>query len=208
MRFCIFLLCLVTANIFSQTSLVAKRIKEKITVDAKMGESSWLTADSTTTNFITIRPVPGLESAEGTTVRLVYDDFALYFFVTCYDNPDSISNVYSVRDDYNANADVFSVFLDTYNDHQNGFYFGITSTGVQLDGKILLGDFNDQLNLVWEVRCDEPIMLGWRNCAFHTPHCDFRKKKFSHGTLILIGKSLEEERRQLGLGLIRILKIT
>ena len=150
MRICIFLLCLVSANYFSQASLAAIRIKEKITVDAKMGEASWLLSDSTTTNFITIRPVPGLKSAQGTTVRLVYDDFALYFFVTCYDNPDSISNVYSVRDDYNANADVFSVFLDTYNDHQNGFYFGITSTGVQLDGKILLGDFNDQLNLVWE----------------------------------------------------------
>jgi len=150
MRFCIFLLCFVTGNFFSQESLVAKRIKEKITVDAKMGESSWLLADSTTTNFITIRPVPGLQSTQGTIVRLVYDDFALYFFVTCYDDPDSISNVYSVRDDYNANADVFSIFLDTYNDHQNGFYFGITSTGVQLDGKILLGDFNDQLNLVWE----------------------------------------------------------
>jgi len=81
---------------------------------------------------------------------MVYDDFALYFFVTCFDIKDSISKVFTVRDDYNANADIFSIFMDTYNDHQNGFYFGITSTGVQLDGKILSGDVNDQLNLVWE----------------------------------------------------------
>jgi hypothetical protein len=119
-------------------------------VDAKMNEEVWAKADSTQNEFITIRPIPALKSDHRTTVRMVYDDFALYFFVTCFDVKDSISKVFTVRDDYNANADIFSIFMDTYNDHQNGFYFGITSTGVQLDGKILSGDVNDQLNLVWE----------------------------------------------------------
>jgi len=32
--------------------------------------------------------------------------------------------VLSVRDDYPSTADIFGIFLDTYNDHQNGFYFG------------------------------------------------------------------------------------
>jgi hypothetical protein len=115
-----------------------------------MNEEVWTKADSTQNEFITIRPIPALKSEHRTTVRMVYDDFALYFFVTCFDIKDSISKVFTVRDDYNANADIFSIFMDTYNDHQNGFYFGITSTGVQLDGKILSGDVNDQLNLVWE----------------------------------------------------------
>jgi hypothetical protein len=115
-----------------------------------MNEEVWTKADSTQNEFITIRPIPALKSEHRTTVRMVYDDFALYFFVTCFDVKDSISKVFTVRDDYNANADIFSIFMDTYNDHQNGFYFGITSTGVQLDGKILSGDVNDQLNLVWE----------------------------------------------------------
>jgi len=145
LSFFLFPLCIGAQQQFS-----ALRINSKITVDAKMNEEAWSKSDSTATDFITIRPIPALKSQHKTSVRLVYDDFALYFFVTCYDIRDSISDVFTVRDDYNANADVFSIYLDTYNDHQNGFYFGITSTGVQLDGKILAGDFNDQLNLVWE----------------------------------------------------------
>jgi hypothetical protein len=136
--------------VWTQQHYTALRTTAKITVDAKMNEEVWTKADSTRNEFITIRPIPALKSEHRTTVRMVYDDFALYFFITCFDVKDSISNVFTVRDDYNANADIFSIFLDTYNDHQNGFYFGITSTGVQLDGKILSGDVNDQLNLVWE----------------------------------------------------------
>jgi hypothetical protein len=136
--------------VWTQQQYTALRTTAKITVDAKMNEEVWAKADSTQNEFITIRPIPALKSDHRTTVRMVYDDFALYFFVTCFDVKDSISKVFTVRDDYNANADIFSIFMDTYNDHQNGFYFGITSTGVQLDGKILSGDVNDQLNLVWE----------------------------------------------------------
>lgn len=136
--------------VWAQQQYTALRTTAKITVDAKMNEEVWAKADSTQNEFITIRPIPALKSEHRTTVRMVYDDFALYFFVTCFDVKDSISKVFTVRDDYNANADIFSIFMDTYNDHQNGFYFGITSTGVQLDGKILSGDVNDQLNLVWE----------------------------------------------------------
>ena len=136
--------------VWTQQQYTALRTTAKITVDSKMNEEVWAKADSTQNEFITIRPIPALKSDHRTTVRMVYDDFALYFFVTCFDVKDSISKVFTVRDDYNANADIFSIFMDTYNDHQNGFYFGITSTGVQLDGKILSGDVNDQLNLVWE----------------------------------------------------------
>jgi len=157
LAFFLFPLCFWTQQQFS-----ALRTSNKMTVDAKMNEEVWAQADSTGTDFITIRPIPALKSQHNTTVRLVYDDFALYFFITCYDVKDSISNVFTVRDDFNANADIFSLFLDTYNDHQNGFYFGITSTGVQLDGKILSGDINDQLNLVWEsqVRLTENAWLA------------------------------------------------
>ena len=51
-----------------------------------MNEEAWTKSDSTATDFITIRPIPALKSQHKTSVRLVYDDFALYFFVTCYSN--------------------------------------------------------------------------------------------------------------------------
>ena len=98
--------------VWTQQQYTALRTTAKITVDAKMNEEVWTKADSTRNEFITIRPIPALKSEHRTTVRMVYDDFALYFFVTCFDVKDSISNVFTVRDDYNANADVFSIFLD------------------------------------------------------------------------------------------------
>lgn len=135
---------------FAQASFVAKRSIEKINIDGKNNEKSWQMADSIATEFVAIRPFPGSKSKKKTQVKVLFDDYALYIFARCEDEIDSMSKVFTVRDDYNPNADIFSVFLDTYNDRQNGFYFGITSMGVQLDGKILAGDVNDQLNLVWE----------------------------------------------------------
>ena len=145
-----FLLLLIPLNSIAQYSLNALRIDEKISIDGKGLEPAWDKAEATHEKFKTTRPVPGLTTRNSSEVRVLYDDNALYFLVQCFDTPDSISKVFTIRDDYNANADIFSIYLDTYNDRQNGFYFGITSTGVQLDGKVLANDVNDQLNLVWE----------------------------------------------------------
>lgn len=145
-----FLLLLIPLNSIAQYSLNALRIDEKISIDGKGLEPAWDKAEATHEKFKTTRPVPGQTTRNSSEVRVLYDDNALYFLVQCFDTPDSISKVFTIRDDYNANADIFSIYLDTYNDRQNGFYFGITSTGVQLDGKVLANDVNDQLNLVWE----------------------------------------------------------
>ncbi|NDB35554.1 MAG: hypothetical protein EB023_09500 [Flavobacteriia bacterium] len=144
----------------AQQRLKATRINEKISVDAFSKENAWKTTSATRESFTTTRPLPGLTSSHPTEVKVLYDDIAIYFFVQCYDHPDSVSKVFSVRDDYNANADIFSIFIDTYNDQQNGFYFGITSSGVQLDGKILANDVNNQLNLVWLSKTQRND-LGW-----------------------------------------------
>ena len=146
----LFLLLLLPLPCIAQYSLNACRMNEKISIDGQGLEASWTKAEATKEEFTTTRPVPGQKVANPTEVKVLYDDNALYFLVQCNDPVDSISKVFCIRDDYNANADIFSIFLDTYNDRQNGFYFGITSTGVQLDGKVLANDVNDQLNLVWE----------------------------------------------------------
>lgn len=149
MRFILFYFIFIPWVFYAQLTINATRTSSKISIDGKNEESGWNQTDSIHKSFITIRPVPAKESNHPTSIRVLYDDYAVYFYIVCYDDVDSISDVYTVRDDYNPNADVFSIFIDTYNDHQNGFYFGITSAGVQLDGKILSGEFNDQLNLVW-----------------------------------------------------------
>ncbi|NCA20388.1 MAG: hydrolase, partial [Crocinitomicaceae bacterium] len=143
-----FLILFFGFQLFSQKTIEALHISEKIHIDGNLNEISWKAAKSVN-GFTQIKPVPGKASARETKVAMLYSHDAVYISAICYDNKDSISKVLSLRDDYNANLDVFSISIDTYNDNQNGFYFAVTSQGVQLDAKMLSTDFNDQLNLVW-----------------------------------------------------------
>lgn len=140
--------CLSINSVFSQYQIQAEKLIEPIVLDGKLNESIWKKA-KLVRDFTQMKPRPGNPSAKKTTVQIAYNDQAIYFAAVCYDHPDSISKVLSLRDDFAPTLDIFSIFLDTYNDNQNGFYFGVTSRGVQIDAKISANDYNDQLNLVW-----------------------------------------------------------
>ena len=144
----VLILFIVSSPIFAQKKLEAKHIDEKISIDGELKENAWSNVKYSN-SFTQVKPYPGKPATRDTKVALCYDHEAIYFAAICYDQKDSISQVLSLRDDYNANLDAFGIFLDTYNDDQNGFGFGVTSKGVQLDFKIASTEFNDQLNLVW-----------------------------------------------------------
>lgn len=154
-----YLLFLIPFYSFTQQQLEAKYSKEKITIDGLLNESSW-TSTNVAAPFIQIKPEPGKPSQSLTSVQLLYDQDAIYFGFFCQDPLDSISKVLSLRDDYHPNCDIIGIFLDTYNDNQNGFYFGLTSKGVQLDAKIAANDYNDKLNLVWHSAV-QIVENGW-----------------------------------------------
>ena len=100
-----------------------------------------------------MRPFPE-ESLKKTKVSMLYDEEAIYFGIKCLRQSDSLSKVLSIRDDFNPNLDVFAIFIDTYQDNQNGFMFALTSRGVQLDAKIFNSEFNDLFNLVWRSKTE------------------------------------------------------
>ena len=135
-------------NAQSQKEITSKKRTSSITLDGKLIESDWQNANWSS-GFTQMKPFPGEKASKKTEVAMLFDQEAIYFGVKCYDNPDSISKVLSLRDDYNPNLDYFGIFIDTYNDRQNGFFFGVSSRGVQGDAKIFSEDFNDLLNLVW-----------------------------------------------------------
>jgi hypothetical protein len=141
-------LLIVMTPIFAQKKLEAKHIDEKISIDGELKENAWSNVKYSN-SFTQVKPYPGKPATRDTKVALCYDHEAIYIAAICNDQKDSVSKVLSLRDDYNANLDAFGIFLDTYNDDQNGFGFGVTSKGVQLDFKIASTEFNDQLNLVW-----------------------------------------------------------
>jgi len=66
----------------------------------------------------------------------VYDDNAIYIGAYLYDDPSLIRKQITARDaETQKDVDFFSVFLDTYNDDQNGFQFVVTSANVQSDAR-------------------------------------------------------------------------
>jgi len=140
---------LIFHSIYGQREINVEKRQSEITLDGELIEGDWVFS-KWTSNFTQMKPVPGAIPTKRTEVALIYDQEAIYIGVKCYDNPDSVSRVLSIRDDFNPNLDLFAIFIDTYNDNQNGFFFGITSRGVQLDAKIFNEDFNDLLNLVWK----------------------------------------------------------
>ena len=133
---------------YGQRTIIAHEKSAPISLDGDLNEFDWQQANWST-GFTQMKPNPGEKPSKKTAVALLYNQEAIYIGVKCFDHPDSVSRVLSIRDDFNPNLDLFAIFIDTYQDKQNGFFFGITSWGVQLDAKIFNQDFNDLLTLVW-----------------------------------------------------------
>jgi len=144
---------------FSQKEIRANKRVTSISLDGKLDEKQWEEAEWCS-GFSQMRPFPGKAPSKETQVSMLYDQEAIYFGIKCFDDPDSLSKVLSIRDDFNPNLDVFAIFIDTYQDNQNGFMFALTSRGVQLDAKIFNSEFNDLFNLVWRSKT-EINDLGW-----------------------------------------------
>ena len=139
---------IISLSVYSQREITAVPKSNPIVLDGILNEEDWQYSNWST-GFTQMRPNPGSKASKKTEVAVLYDKEAIYFGVKCYDNPDSLSRVLSIRDEFNANLDVFAIFIDTYQDKQNGFMFGITSRGVRIDSKIFNNEFNDLFNLVW-----------------------------------------------------------
>jgi hypothetical protein len=166
-----------------------------MTIDGEAKELSW---DSTmvASDFVQYKPSPGTPSTQKTEVRFMYDDDAIYVFALCHDKPEHVSKVLSQRDDFNANVDNFQLFLDTYNDDQNGFDFGVSSMGVQYDSKLFATGENVDLNMAWQsqvVRNEK----GWQ-VEIRIPYSAFRFPKGEVQNWGIFATSAETEKNQHG----------
>ncbi len=115
-------------------SLRAIRIEQNVTIDGKLNENFWDTLP-VATNFVEFEPYNGAEPSKKTTVKIAYDNTALYIGATLYDNPDSVLTALSERDSWSNNSDKFGIWIIPYNDGLNGFEFWVTAAGVQSDYK-------------------------------------------------------------------------
>ncbi len=141
-----------TVSIYAQQlqrKLNASRAGSAITVDGKLDEEEWAHAEKAT-GFVQNSPYPGAKSIRETEVSIIYDNTAVYIGAVMHDNPDSVLQQLTARDNFgDANTDVFVVTFDTYSDKQNGFVFGVTAAGVQADAKMKFDGSDYSWNAAW-----------------------------------------------------------
>ena len=118
----VILQCICLYQAFGQTpGAEVFHINEPIHLDGRLDEPAWKSAKPIG-NLIQVIPGEGESPRERTEVRVLVDDNALYFGITCFDgDPSSIIATQRTRD---ANLDVddsITIVLDPFFDQRNGY---------------------------------------------------------------------------------------
>ncbi len=138
-------------NGLSQTtkSVGALRITASPKIDGNLNDSCWLNAEIAG-DLIQNMLNPGAAADQKSEVKIIYDDNAIYIGAMLYDtSPDSILRELSTRDN-EANADLFGILFDTYNDDINAFGFFLTAAGTQIDARYSSEGQDFDWNAVWQ----------------------------------------------------------
>ena len=158
-----FLMISIVINGIAQNSkkqVAAVKLLGHIEMDGFLNEDEWQLAQPAG-DFVQYDPYNGPPATERTEVRILYDNTAIYFGAMMYDSsPDSILSELGFRDTDDLNSDYISVILSPYNDGLNGFSFGVSSAGMQYDGKM----YNDNYDKGWDavyVTNTQILDSGW-----------------------------------------------
>ncbi len=143
-------------------SLTTQFTTEKITIDGKFDEGAWLKAD-VAKDFVMWMPDNGKAEPKETRteVRVTYDNEAVYFAATMYDDESNkILKELSQRDN-SGTADRVGVFINGYNDGQQEFSFILSAAGVQEDFLFTESSGEDSSwNAIWEGKT-QITDFGW-----------------------------------------------
>lgn len=139
---------------------------ELVSLDGILDEAVWQTA-TPVTEFWQRTPNERVPPSEKTEVRVLQDEFALYFGIMCYDSdPNGIIALDMRRDAPLANDDYLGLYLDTYHDHRNFYYFSTNALGCRRDGIVTDARFyNTAWNGIWQAKAritDEGWSAEWR----------------------------------------------
>ncbi|HVH09066.1 MAG TPA: DUF5916 domain-containing protein [Gemmatimonadales bacterium] len=142
--------------------IVAVRVSHPPALDGRLDDPAWAAA-APVGGFREGDPHEGALAPESTSVRIVYDDEALYIGARLYDaEPAKITRRLARRDDDPQGDDILWVDLDSYHDHRTAYEFGVNPAGTVRD------DFcsNDSgfcdfsWDAVWQVKTGIDS-LGW-----------------------------------------------
>ncbi len=136
----------------------ALKIKEPIRVDGVLDEAAWANAP-VLTDFIQFQPQRGAAASVRTSVRVLYDATAVYFGFE-NDDPEigQIAARLTKRDADLKTDDAVAIYLDTYADRRNCYYFMTNLLGTQSDGRVV--DNGLRTDATWDA--------VWRSAARKT----------------------------------------
>jgi hypothetical protein len=161
-NFIVFSIILCTSLLYSQKKVLnTKSITTKISIDGKISEDAWNSAESAS-EFVMYQPDNGkaINENKKTTIKVVYDNDAIYIAAILNDeDPSKIKKEITNRDSFGV-TDYFSVFINGFNDGQQDFRFYVTAAGVQIDC-IATEEYKD---FSWDAIWDSKTVItdkGW-----------------------------------------------
>ncbi|HOZ50946.1 MAG TPA: DUF5916 domain-containing protein [Chitinophagaceae bacterium] len=126
-------------------------INESPKLDGNLDDEVWKKC-KVMKDFTQTIPNPDQPSKFNSEVRMYYTNSTLCIGATLYQPKNLSSRQLTARDLlYNINSDIFAIFFDPYDDHQNGFTFRVSSAGVQHDERLSNGsEYGDESwDAVW-----------------------------------------------------------
>jgi hypothetical protein len=139
--------------------ITAVHVSDAPVLDGRLEDPAWRHAPAARV-FMQKAPLEGVSATERTTVRVVYDDEALWVGVDCEQTGAPVAPRLTRRD-REVEADWVSVALDTRRDGKSAFVFEVNAGGALLDGV----RFNDtDFSLDWDENWDARVAVranGW-----------------------------------------------
>ena len=171
----------------AEPSLPAVRVATAPILDGRLDDVAWQRAE-VIGNFRQRDPDQGAPGTEGTTVRVVFDDTALYIGAHLADSePERILANELVRDSEFDSDDTFSVVLDTYHDHRNAFMFRVNPNGAMFDG-VVRNEADPDSN--WDEQWYAATTIGPEGWTVEL-HIPFKALRFANGPTQVWGIDFE-----------------
>ncbi len=145
----------------SGKSILAARTPTPPRIDGSLNDKVWSLAPPSS-SFTQFDPVEGAAPTESTSVRVLFDDNAIYFGIMMYDSQSKRIVRQLTRRDRSSEADRIGITIDSYNDRLTGFNFSVNASGVQTDG-IISSDgviYDTNWDAVWE-SATRILRTGW-----------------------------------------------
>ena len=122
---------------------------KQINIDGHLDEDAWRDAVPYHGFFFQQEPLDRSPSSRQTELRVLQDEYNIYFGAICYEeDPDQIYTTVKRRDGSFLADDAFELLIDTFRDKRNSYAFGTNPFGAKVDA--IISDEGNHINKSWD----------------------------------------------------------